>query len=267
MHQDVQIVQFRQNTPVVEHHRNGPFLTAEPRTLLHNGNFAKVPMMVGYNSDEGIYLLVVTFYNGSSYDIDFLNYVPNDLNPKNSTQRRKIIAEEIKSFYNSRDYHNDQLQEEIDLFTDVHFLYGITTSVKARLAHASSGPIYFYRFSMDTKLNQVKKFNQYTANRTGASHADDLYYLFKHEESIPIVEGSVEDLCVDKLVKLWTNFAKYGNPTPRGKRDSIINVEWPAAEKNSLRFLEIGNSFSLGRDPEKERVEFWTKLYEKYYTH
>lgn len=221
--------------------------------------------MIGYNSDEGIFKLVVTLYNGSAYDIDFSQYVPNDLNPKNNTERAKRIAAEIKSFYNSRNYSNDPLQEEIDLFTDIHFLYGITTSVKTRVAHASSGPIYFYKFSMNTTLNQVKGFNQYTANRTGASHADDLYYLFKHEESIPIVEGSLEDLCVDKLVKLWSNFARYGNPTPRGKGGSIIDVQWPVVGKNDFRYLEIGNNFRLGRDPERERVEFWSKLYEKYY--
>lgn len=233
---------------------------------MHNGNFAKVPMMIGYNSDEGLISQVFSGNNDDPSETDYSEFVPNDLNPNNSSELAEIISEEVKNFYESRDYHGDRMQLEIDAFTDTSFLHGIYTTLRARLA-ASKSPVYFYRFSMSSKLNLIKNLNPKTANRTGASHADDVFYLFKDHSSSPIKPGSLEDQCVDKMVKLWTNFAKYGNPTPAGKRSSILDIQWPVATKDNLNYLEIGNTFDFGSDPDRERVEFWDKLYAKYYKH
>lgn len=250
----------------MENQTEEAFLPAEPRKLLHNGNFAKVPMMIGYNSDEGLIKHVFRGPNDDPSDLDFTDFVANDLNPNNSSEIKEKIVEEIRNFYNSKNYHGDKIKMDIDAFTDVYFLHGIYTTLRARLA-ASRSPVYFYRFSMDSRMNFVKRLNPKTANRTGASHADDVFYLFKEHGSASIKPGSLEDQCVDKLVKLWTNFAKYGNPTPKEKLDSLINVEWPKATKDALHYLEIGNTFDVGKEPDMERVEFWDKLYEKYYKH
>lgn len=223
-------------------------------------------MMIGYNSDEGLIKHVFRGTDEDDSNLDFSDFVPNDLNPNNSSELKEAIIEEIRNFYNSRDYHGDRIQMDIDAFTDSYFLYGIYTSLRARLA-ASRSPVYFYRFSMSSKLNFVKNLNPKTAKRTGASHADDIFYLLKEHSAEAIRPGSLEDQCVNKLVKLWTNFAKYGNPTPRQGRNSIVDVEWPKATKRAINFLEIGNTFDLGKDPDKERIAFWDRLYEKYYKH
>lgn len=249
----------------MENQTEGAFLPADPRKLLHNGNFAKIPMLIGYNSDEG---LIKQVFSGASDDpVDFTEYVPSDLNPNNSSELKEAIAEEIRDYYVSRGYDNDKMQLEIDLFTDIHILYGVFTSLKARLA-ASRSPVYFYRFSMSSKMNFVKSLNPKTQNRPGASHADDLFYLF-NAHSLPAIEpGSLEDRCIERMVRLWTNFAKYGNPTPKAKLDGVINVEWPLATREEIKYLEIANDrFDLGKDPEKERMEFWDRLYEKYFKH
>lgn len=255
---------YRQNAPVVENQTDNPFLPAEPRKLLHNGNFAKVPMIIGYNSDEGLIKHVFSGTNDDPSDVDYTEYVPNDLNPNNNSELKEIIAKEIRNFYNSRNYHGDKIQKEIDSFTDSYFLSGIYTTLRARLA-ASRSPIYFYRFSMNTTLNLVKNINPKTAKRDGASHADDVFYLFKEHSAPPIKPGSIEDQCVDRMVKMWTNFAKYGDPTPKKHLDSTLNVKWPAAKIGALHYLEIGNTLNLGKMPDKDRIEFWDKLYEKYY--
>lgn len=222
-------------------------------------------MIIGYNSDEGLIKHVFSGITEDPSDINYSQYVPNDLNPNNSSELREIIAEEIRNFYESRNYHNDdKMQKEIDAFTDSYFLSGIYTTLRARLA-ASKSPIYFYRFSMNTTLNLVKNLNPRTAKRDGASHADDVFYLFKEHSAVSVKPGSLEDLCVDRMVKLWTNFAKYGNPTPKKRLDEVVSVEWPVAKKDALSYLEIGNSLSVGEMPDQERVEFWDKLYEKYY--
>lgn len=68
---------------------------------------------------------------------------------------------------------------------------------------------------------------------------------------------------VMRLTKLWTNFAKYGNPTPKGA-DNLLNVLWKPVGRNRLNYLNIDMELSVGENPEAERMEFWDKLYDDY---
>lgn len=97
---------------------------------------------------------------------------------------------------------------------------------------------------------------------TGASHVDDIGYLFQNALTPKIRPGSIEDVSIDRIVKLWTNFAKYGNPTP--KMEELIGVVWPIVTKDSMNYLEIGNIFRLGANPDQDRMDFWDQINKKY---
>lgn len=63
------------------------------------------------------------------------------------------------------------------------------------------------------------------------------------------------------MVKLWTNFAKYGNPTPAVKRNEI-NVVWPPIiSEEELVFLNINRDLSTICNPHKERILFWDEFF------
>lgn len=97
----------------------------------------------------------------------------------------------------------------------------------------------------------------------GAGHADDLGYLFKNHRTPQIKPGSQEDISIDRMIKLWTNFAKYGNPTP--EEDELLqNIKWPSTSDESLTYLEIGNSLSIGSNPDQTRIQFWDEIYKLY---
>lgn len=91
----------------------------------------------------------------------------------------------------------------------------------------------------------------------GASHADDLGYLFKTfltpDEMDP---NSIEMKSVRRMVKLWTNFAKTGDPNP------IVNVMWKPATKDELNFLDIGEELKSGVNPDEDRMKFWDDVYD-----
>jgi acetylcholinesterase len=69
---------------------------------------------------------------------------------------------------------------------------------------------------------------------------------------------------------MWTNFAKYGNPTPREDR-TILDFQWSPVhkhkrnEKFQLDYLEIGSdSMEMQRNPDDDRIQFWRNTVAKW---
>lgn len=101
------------------------------------------------------------------------------------------MAKDIREFYFSKSagqITNDTVGEYNDLMSDTWFIYGIDQAVKA-LAKRTTGSVFYYVFSLETKLNFVKSgFGQVPAtfHFPGTSHADDLFYIFYIQLVFPV---------------------------------------------------------------------------------
>lgn len=95
---------------------------------------------------------------------------------------------------------------------------------------------------------------------TGVCHADDVGYLFTSFLSPKLEPGSIEETSVRRFVKLWTNFAKTGNPTPE-EDELLMKVQWKAVTKEENYFLDIGKELKTGTNPDFERMQFWDSVY------
>ncbi|KAG5867965.1 hypothetical protein JTB14_012357 [Gonioctena quinquepunctata] len=179
---------------------------------------------------------------------------------------------------------------------DVHFVYGIQKSAMMLQRHGTA-PVYMYRMSLNSSLNYFKKFCESKYFKTmilvtlltklsggsslksvfqnlydkipsnkldGVSHADDLFYLFTTFFSPTITMGSEEDISIQKFVRLWTNFAKYGNPTP--ETDEMMNrVLWKPIESDSADgIFEINKVVKVTTNLERDRISFWDQIYQQY---
>lgn len=80
---------------------------------------------------------------------------------------------------------------------------------------------------------------------------------------VEVKSGSPEEITIRRLVKFWTNFARYGNPNSTEK-DELLNIEWEPVSRDGLNYLNIDKDLSIGVNPETERMEFWDKLYDNY---
>ncbi len=59
----------------------------------------------------------------------------------------------------------------------------------------------------------------------GAAHTDDLPYLFMNQppDSYQGDSWTEDDLLIQKrMLRMWTNFAKTGNPTPEDSQASML---------------------------------------------
>lgn len=72
--------------------------------------------------------------------------------------------------------------------------------------------------------------------------------------------GNTEKDGIKRFTKLWTNFAKNGDPNPKEKT-SLINITWDPTCKNELNYLDIGENLTIGVNPDAGRMQFWNEIY------
>lgn len=92
------------------------------------------------------------------------------------------------------------------------------------------------------------------------AHADELGYLWKSVLTPKLDPGSLEQVTIHRMTKLWTNFARYANPNPIDK-DPLIDVTWKPVESTKFNYLDIGEKLEASVDPAKERMDFWDGIF------
>lgn len=93
----------------------------------------------------------------------------------------------------------------------------------------------------------------------GVCHADDLCYLFKTLFSEKLDPESGEATYIRRFLKLWANFARYGNPTP-DTDDKLLGTTWKPVTREVNWLLNIGETLKMEIDPDVERVRFWDDI-------
>ncbi|KAM3961877.1 juvenile hormone esterase-like isoform 2-T2 [Aphomia sociella] len=232
------------------------FLSENPIDILLKGQANKVPLMIGYNSAEGLLML-----SDHLEKADFRNknpeyLVPREIAQKISLDKVKEFGQLIKKFYVGKDeFSNKTADSIVNLNTDLHFAYSTHRFID--LYRASNQPIYQYVFNYVTGMNFVK-ISLGLAHMKGASHADDLFYLFYNGGTKNVYENQekARDI-VFKVTKLWTDFARTGNPTP----DNSLGVKWEPFTKTGKEYMKLEDPLSMGHAAERRRIQFWDKLY------
>ncbi|CAH2094603.1 unnamed protein product [Euphydryas editha] len=250
--------------PVVEPDVPGAYLTKTPSELLPG---ADVPFLTGYNAQEGIILFRrLQRYPKllSELDHEFKRVVPPELISSDDELSRRII-EHIRAFYfQQRPVDIRNIDSLIDLFTDIMFLRPALQTLRLQAMTNRTSPTYFYRFAFDGALGLFKRM--LGINYPGACHGDEMGYLFYFSRFNYRLDDDSPELKVSKkMVQLWTNFAKSGNPTPPIDYESAVNFKWlPVNDTSHINYLDITGNFTLLRDPEAKRVRFWDWLYDNY---
>ncbi|XP_059048808.1 esterase FE4-like [Achroia grisella] len=243
-------------TPCVEDDLEGEeqFLTVLPYDALKQGKYNKVPMVIGSNNEEGY--LFMGMENGTTIPkITIEKSLPKDLVFPSETIRKEV-AEKLRKMYMGDDVISKETLLKLSRFTGEMYLNYPTMEETDLIAKTSDKPVYSYLFSYSGWRNIVKLLHGYID--PGATHADDLFYLF----SQPLVSSMFEMEMINKITTLWTNFAKYGNPTPPGMKS--LSVRWPAVDLSSPVSLNIDSELSIIPMWHRESLKFWKEIYRKY---
>ncbi|KAK9746443.1 Carboxylesterase family [Popillia japonica] len=236
-----------------------PVITENPAEIIASGQYNRVPMMMGLSSSEGniFEYKIKNIVKSNSKAVlvpNFEHLIPYDMNIPADTPLSRYTADKIKSFYFNGEEpiltkHRNAFYEVLG---DAFFNYKLTDAAVKHLDTLTC-PIYFFIFSVDGEFNFLRPHRL-----PGATHNEDLFYLFKVGCKVnKIVENSLEDITIQRMVKLWTNFAKFGNPNS----DDFKDINWKPIEPTKLHYLDIGENLTVGVNPKYERFIFWDKIY------
>lgn len=139
------------------------------------------------------------------------------------------------------------------------FISGIV-GLTQNLAKTCPNRIYLCKFDVVGSRNLLRRLFGINDSLPGASHGDDLGYIFDcvFLQDDPIETGSLESITIQRYVKFWTNFAKYGNPTP--DQDELKFV-WQPVTKGNVHYLHFGKELEMKTNPEADRIEVWGRVY------
>ncbi|CAH0404429.1 unnamed protein product [Chilo suppressalis] len=228
-------------------------LTESFYDVLTSGRVADIPIMIGSTSLE------LTLERKSD---DLQDLIPEELHIERNSEQSLEIAEGIKSLYFKGSHTGvESLNEYLELLSDTMINIHTHRHVKY-LVQVSNKPVYYYKFDYVGELNWSKKLLA-SLGLNHAGHLDELGYLFSNE-MIKDVEATPQDLKMrERMVRLWTNFAKSGNPTP--EENYYLTVTWLPVTHDNLYFLNLGSELSLGSNPDKAKMDFWDEVYTKYF--
>ncbi|XP_075981734.1 juvenile hormone esterase-like [Anticarsia gemmatalis] len=232
------------------------FLTDTPYNLIVKGEYQKVPVIYGFNNAEG--LMFTGKENATTIrDMDFYHALPRDLKFPTDEEKRATAKTLDKMYMNGEKITNKTILKFAKFEGDSSITYPTIATIDLFLK-SSDKPVFVYKFCYDGMLNYAKMFFGFRKT-PGATHADEIFYLFS--AAVPM-RFYVEQKFIDNMTELWTNFAKYGDPTPATR--SPVLPKWNRADPINPQLLVIDQEFSTEPVWQDDVIKFWNTTYSKY---
>ncbi|CAH0713065.1 unnamed protein product, partial [Brenthis ino] len=245
-------------SPCVEHIIDGvePFLTDVPYNLLSKGKYNKVPIIIGYNNAEGL-LFASMETEEMIPKIMLEKSLPKNLEIPH--KKRIEIGEKLMKFYVGNEKISlENLANISRFYGEAYFTVSILEETELYL-ETNNHPVYSYIFSYEGWRNFLKKtLRKELKDVPGATHADDIFYLF----NMPNVPSLFENKMIDRMTTMWTNFAKYGDPTP--EISDMLPVKWLPANKTSPYSFVIDKEFSTTPLWTTDSLKYLREVFAKY---
>lgn len=235
---------------------------------MESGGFNHVPYITGFTSAEALFyirelILNPTIFPQINEDPEVL--VPFWWNIPRGSAASLSIADKIRNFY----WVGVELTAEhrghwTRYVTDSMFVHGID---KTALLHSArqSEPVYLYMFSFVGSLNLMRNMLLIPSDYEGAVHGDDLFYMWSMTRFPPPLLPTNDAITTRRrMVRMWGNFARTGNPT--STTDLIIGTTNWDPVFGTQEFLDIDTNLVSGRWPLRERIDFWNDLERDYMT-
>ncbi|XP_077979545.1 neuroligin-2-like [Glandiceps talaboti] len=248
----------------------GGFMPDDPYTMMVNGDYNKVPWLSGYTRHENGYtLLVIPGVNNNGIskkkfeDLITTRVVNSRVYNENGAGDDTVAYNDIFNSINFRytPWKNpDDGIELRDSYVKVSVDRGYMAGVylQTRLIAEDSVPTYFYRFDYMSETNPLPSW-------TGVVHGEELFYLFgvPYENDRRRDWTDLDRSMSDTVMSLWTNFAKYGNPTSDGETIPNIDHKWKTFDPETSDLFHIDLPCTTSNDLDSKSAAFWNEYDKK----
>ena len=222
--------------PIVD----GRFLAAPLTESFARGSEAPVPLLTGWNSDEG------SKYPVFATPAAFAAVLHGVFGP-NADRASALFPAATEAAASA---------QSLDLTRDVGFAARIYQA--ARLHAANAQPVYLYHFERRSPFRAGQHFSEIEpAARFGAYHAAELPYVFGTLDALDRDFQPVDRELSGLLQTYWVNFATWGDPNgPRKSRGAGVAPQWPRYRGGGAGVLHVGDTVRVGPVPDFERLQF-----------
>ncbi|CAG9824776.1 unnamed protein product [Phaedon cochleariae] len=253
-----QIFQGFSFAPTIEPEHENAFITGSMYEAVEKGHINPVPMMIGTCSEEAI------VFSNSIHDFEML---ARDLD-NNATKlvnknmhltdpnQLEAAGEAIHRIYTDGAFADD-LGKAVRFQSDNSFTRSI---IRYAQMQSKFSNIYYYQFSHYGPINGDRP-NIDGAGRVG--HSDDNAYLWAYENRSTINSQTPEDILTsNRYTTLFTNFAKYLDPTPEPS-SLLDNIDWPTVDPDNFQYLDINDTLTIKKNPKGDVFPKWVEVYEQ----
>ncbi|KAK5647000.1 hypothetical protein RI129_005464 [Pyrocoelia pectoralis] len=251
--------------PVMEPDHKNAFLSADPIDIVLSGKADNVPFMTGITRNEGDFRTGQLFKEPKlvdEFNKNFKDHLSLVLNYKEiaTPKLHKTATKGITAFY----FKNKKLDESRrKSFSKAYMdaMYLVSANYASDLHSMNfKHPVYYYVFGYKGSESHCNLLEDNLKDNYGVCHSDDLLYLFNSKELFSeLVRHESDSEVAELMTKLWTNFAKYGNPTPKSDQDLVTWQPYSAHERKCY-VINGGNDVKVVSDCYKERTEFWRNI-------
>ncbi|KAL9929053.1 juvenile hormone esterase [Glossina fuscipes fuscipes] len=233
------------------------FLVEHPVRTYQNGEFMKIPIIIGMTKDEFVGPALSILENETildTFEHNFHKIAPICfLYDANNNSKSLNISDELWKFYfKSKPI---ELNDLAHLYSDA--LTGFATHRFVNLV-ARCTKIYYYQFSYPGQRSYI----YFPDNEPyGVVHHDDLMYLFVIPAVSRIFTEDDDELHMAIiLTKMFTAFAYKGDPN-KPSDEKLRDIRWRPFSYKRQYYLDIGDNLVMRGGLNLQRYELWKRLF------
>uniref|UniRef100_A0A915ATG3 Carboxylesterase type B domain-containing protein n=2 Tax=Parascaris univalens TaxID=6257 RepID=A0A915ATG3_PARUN len=241
--------------PVVD----GDFLPKSVKELRKEAPLKKC--MIGTCQYEG---LLFAALGANHFNLRGMEKLLSIVIPEDKFPNWKELREEARRIYlDGKSTTNDRhvvARAYVELYSDLFVNNG--THDYARIMSEKGHQVFLYSF----EYFNPKSFGILSLRFPfkGATHCTELTYLFGRSIILPFKLNDDDRYMMELMAKLWTNFAKYGDPNGPTQQQSFSDFKWePVCKEHSDRYLNICLKPCMKDGYCERRADFWRKVAEQ----
>merc|ERR1711892_696574 len=246
--------------PVVDNYASNPFLPLDPLEAMQTGVYNQIPFMSGTVKNDGAILIPIFKSSGKTTEQVQENW--GSIGPAimfssptyNATSEDALFANITMKYYNHPEGDSALALDQtiMDLVSDIVFLSPGQKCVELMSKHSTH--IFNYQLTQQTDKSVLGQILQ-LGPEYSPIHGDDLVFLLEnYGRKLQLSEE--ESALSTHMVKYWTNFAKFGHPTPSSEDLPF----WASVSQDANNYMELKAAPEMKQDLEAERMHFWEKM-------